>query len=176
MVAIVLVVAVVLRLAKERSKVQRVEAAEIRWDGQKPVSSGFDDVLEGWEFVATMNQHTPLWILEKHGESHPGPPEDLPEYGGQEHGIWVPVTKGWEELGIEADEVEGSMMASMVGQIPSDGGDFLPFLKETRRIVEGEGDEESKLEKVEALGEQSPVWKEYLERLPPDIFVPWDEV
>ncbi|MGP9813572.1 hypothetical protein ACTZWT_18850 [Rhodopseudomonas sp. NSM] len=37
------------------------------------------------------------------------------------------------------DEVPETTMASEVGQIPVDGGDFLPFLLEYRRIIEDGG-------------------------------------
>jgi hypothetical protein len=69
-------------------------------------------------------------------EFHAGadrPTEALPP----EHACWVPVPKSWRELGIDADEIPSSTMASQIGQIPVHGGDFLPFLMEYRMIVEG---------------------------------------
>jgi hypothetical protein len=41
-------------------------------------------------------------------------------------------------------------MASQIGQIPVDGGDFLPFLMEYRMIVEGAA------EALSALGKRHP--------------------
>lgn len=56
-----------------------------------------------------------------------------------EHACWVPVPKTWRELGIDADEIPETTMASQIGQIPIDGGDFLPFLMEYRMLVEDGG-------------------------------------
>jgi hypothetical protein len=50
----------------------------------------------------------------------------------------VPVLKTWRSLGIDMDEVPQTM-ASQVGYLPADGGDFLPFLLEYRMIVEDGG-------------------------------------
>jgi hypothetical protein len=91
---------------------------------------------------------TPLKWLQRHREFHAGaerPTEALPP----EHACWMPVPKSWRELGIDEDEVPESTMASEVGQLPVDGGDFLPFLMEYRMIVEGSA------EALRALG--SPV-------------------
>jgi hypothetical protein len=81
---------------------------------------------------------TPLKWLRRHGEYHVGadrPTEALPP----EHACWVPVAKSWRDLGIDMDEVPHTM-ASQVGYLPADGGDFLPFLTEYRMIVEGAAD------------------------------------
>ena len=98
-------------------------------------SSGFDDVIAGWEMSVTMQLRTPLKWLRRHGEFCAGaerPEEALP----MEHACWVPVSKTWRELGIDVDEIPESTMASPIGQISIDGGDFLPFLMEYRMIVE----------------------------------------
>jgi hypothetical protein len=94
-----------------------------------------------------MQLRTPLKWLQRHREFHAGaerPSEALPP----EHACWVPVPKSWRELGIDADEIPSSTMASQIGQIPADGGDFLPFLMEYRMIVEGAA------EALGALGER----------------------
>jgi hypothetical protein len=49
------------------------------------------------------------------------------------------VLKTWRSLGIDMDEVPETTMASQVGYLPVDGGDFLPFLLEYRMIVEDGG-------------------------------------
>ena len=98
--------------------------------------ANFDDLTSGWEMSVTMQLRTPLKWLQRHREFHAGaerPTEALPP----QHACWVPVPKTWRELGIDADEIPLSTMASQIGQIPVDGGDFLPFLMEYRMIVEG---------------------------------------
>jgi hypothetical protein len=87
--------------------------------------SGFADLTAGWEMSVTMQLRTPLKWLRRHREFHAGaerPTEILPA----EHACWVPVAKTWRELGIDADEISSSTMASQIGQIPVDGGDFVP--------------------------------------------------
>jgi hypothetical protein len=108
-----------------------------------------DHVLAGWEMSVTVQLRTPLKWLQRHREFHAGavrPDEELPP----EHACWVPVTKTWRAIGIDIDEIPETMMASQVGQIPVDGGDFLPFLMEYRMIVEGAADA------LGALGKRHP--------------------
>jgi hypothetical protein len=62
----------------------------------------------------------------------------------------VPVPKTWRAIGIDADEIPETTMASQIGQIPVDGGDFLPFLMEYRMIVEDAA------EALAALGVRAP--------------------
>ena len=95
-----------------------------------------DDLIAGWQMCVTMQMRTPLHWLQRHNEFREGahrPTEELPP----EHAVWVPVPKTWRALGIDEDEIPETTMASEVGQIPVDGGDFLPFLLEYRMIVEG---------------------------------------
>jgi hypothetical protein len=102
---------------------------------------------------------TPLKWLERHREYHAGadrPTEQLPP----EHACWVPVVKTWRSLGIDMDEVPHTTMASQIGQISVDGGDFLPFLKEYRTIVEGAADA------LAALGCRTPEYAALLSEPP----------
>jgi len=111
--------------------------------------SDFADLTAGWDLVVTMQLRTPLKWLRRHREFHAGaerPTEALPP----EHACWMPVPKSWRELGIVEDEVPESAMVSEVGQLPVDGGDFLPFLMEYRMIVEGAA------EALRVLGERHP--------------------
>lgn len=97
------------------------------------------DILSGMTFCATMQMRTPLRVLARHGEVHAGrgePPDIARE---QWEGIWVPRLKTWAELGIDLREAPTSTMASEVGQIPQDGGDYLKFLIAIRTVVEGDG-------------------------------------
>jgi hypothetical protein len=97
-----------------------------------------DDVLAGWELSVTMQRRTPLAWLLRHREFHEGgdrPTEIVP----MQHACWVPVTRSWHSLGIDMDEIPETTMASEIGQIPVNGGEFLPFLIEYRMIVEDGG-------------------------------------
>ncbi|MGR6438841.1 hypothetical protein ACU42Y_08515 [Proteus mirabilis] len=60
-------------------------------------------------------------------------------------GIWIPHTRSWKDMGIDMKEwnTEGSM-ASQIGQIPSNGGDYLRFLIFTRNIKEAKASSEEK--------------------------------
>ena len=102
------------------------------------IDEGFGDLTKGWEMCVTMQLRTPLKWLQRHREFHEGhrrPLEQLPP----EHACWVPVLKSWRDLGIDEDEVPESTMSSQIGQVPVDGGDFLPFLLEYRMIIEDGG-------------------------------------
>lgn len=97
-----------------------------------------DDILAGWEMSVTMQLRTPLKWLVRHREFHEGhhkPRERLPT----QYACWVPVTKSWRALGIDEDDLPESTMASEIGQIPVDGGTWLPFLLEYRMIIEDGG-------------------------------------
>lgn len=102
------------------------------------IDEGAGDLIKGWELHATMQLRTPLKWLQRHREFHVGskrPTEELPP----EHAIWIFKLKSWRDLGIDEDEVPESTIASQIGQIPVDGGEFLPFLLEYRMIVEDRG-------------------------------------
>jgi hypothetical protein len=118
-----------------------------------------DDVLAGWQMSVTMQLRTPFKWLQRHRAFHAGavrPAEALP----MEHACWVPVTKTWRAIGIDADEIPETTMASQIGQIPVDGGDFLPFLMEYRMIVEGAA------EALAALGVRAPKYAALLAEPP----------
>lgn len=100
------------------------------------------------QWTATMSLHTPLRSLERHGEIFEGDPRDAPMYGDAAEGTWVPVVD-WKRLGLEPPD-PGEMW-SVVGQIPTDGGDFLPFLLRFRRIVESGETVAEKLDRIESL-------------------------
>ncbi|MDB5615923.1 hypothetical protein [Tardiphaga sp.] len=121
---------------------------------------GFEDLIAGWEMSVTMQLRTPLKWLQRHREFHVGaapPAEALPP----EHACWVPVLKTWRELGIDEDEIPHTTMASEIGQIPVDGGDFLPFLLEYRMIVEGAA------EAMASLAGRQPRYAHLLQAPPP---------
>lgn len=97
------------------------------------------DVLAGWRFCATMQLRTPFRVLSRHGELH----EDLATEPAiialeQWEGIWLQRTKSFRDLGIDLDEI-ATTMASDIGQVPQDGGDYLPFLLALRKAAESSG-------------------------------------
>jgi DNA-directed RNA polymerase subunit RPC12/RpoP len=97
-----------------------------------------DDVLAGWELSVTMQRRTPLAWLLRHREFHEGgdPPTEIVP---MQHACWVPVTRSWRSLGVDMGEIPETTMASEIGEIPVNGGDFLPFLIKYRMIVEDGG-------------------------------------
>lgn len=146
------------------------------------------DIIKHYQFIATLQLRTPLAILERHGETHPGPPDALPRIASQQDGIWIPATKSWAELAgpnadpavvrrlnqptpISTDRLRERLkqmgmsakqlskvtaasidsMASDIGPIPKDGGDYLPFLKAFRAIIESSETAEHKRSAIKAL-------------------------
>jgi len=96
-----------------------------------------DDIAKGWEFSATIQLRTPLRVLSRHGEIHQGLTKPPPIAHAMWEGCWMPLLKTFRELGIDIPEIviDGTM-ASDIGQIPRDGGDYLKFLLKVRSIVE----------------------------------------
>ena len=122
-------------------------------------------MLAGWEYSATLSLDTPLEALEHDGEVIRTSREELPDYGGPADGVWLPKTKSFEELGIDAPEVSDGVRASQLGYVPSDGGTFLEFLKDFRRIVEGPGTVPEKIEAVRQLEEENPNYRKHYSEL-----------
>lgn len=104
-------------------------------------------LIDGYIFSATMQMRTPLRILLLHGQkwtgtSSPPPVEQL------WHGIWIAALRGQKEF-------FGSM-ASEIGPIPADGGDYLQFLIDVRRVVEGVGSIETKTLLLDEVAQRWP--------------------
>ncbi len=139
---------------------------------QRDRPAGWDDVLKGWEFCATLQLRTPLAVLEHHGELIEGAEAVLPTYGPGWAGIWTPKTKSWAELGAEVGlalpEFPPGQMASQIGLVPEDGGAFLTFLKAYRRIVERAVSVEEKEREVQALARR-PEYSEIAAKLGPSL-------
>lgn len=122
------------------------------------------DIVKGWQLSATMQLRTPLRVLEMHGLFHPIENGDPPVMAMNE-GIWICVPKTNAELGIDIPEIVlGGTMASDIGQIPVDGGKYLPFLKAVRCIVESDGSIESRVGALRAELAR-PEWKSFCVRL-----------
>jgi hypothetical protein len=110
------------------------------------------DILEGFRFCAAMQMRMPVRVLARHGEVHQGPPDQLPEIAkGIWEGIWLPKLRTLRELGIPLDKPPEGAMASEIGPIPIDGGDFLPFLLAVRQAVECANPIAYRIEKLREL-------------------------
>lgn len=110
------------------------------------------DILSGWRFIPTMQLRTPLRVLSRHGEVHKGLSSEPPILTREQwEGVWVTVTRSYRELGIDIDEPALTIMASDVGTIPADGGDYLPFLIAVRTAAEGDGSIAERREAVAAV-------------------------
>lgn len=95
------------------------------------------DILEGLQFCATMQQRTPLRVLIRHGEIFMDLPNDPPAIARAIwEGIWLPKPRSFHEMGIDLPEPLDGQMASSVGIIPADGGNYLKYLITIRKIVE----------------------------------------
>ncbi|MDO8437974.1 MAG: hypothetical protein Q7S69_07460 [Nitrosomonadaceae bacterium] len=120
---------------------------------------GNDDIIKGLQFLATLQLRTPLRVLLRHGEVHTDRntrPPAITREGAEAMwaGIWLPKV---------FDGPPGGTMASDVGQIPADGGNYLPFLVAVREIVELSDSIESR---TKWLREKPMVgnWKTYVEK------------
>ncbi len=104
----------------------------------KNINFPTDDIIKCWKFSATMQLRTPLRVLSRHGEIHQGLTDPPPIAHAMWEGCWTPLLKTFRELGIDAPEVTmlNGTMASDVGPVPVDGGDYLKFLFKIRAIVE----------------------------------------
>ncbi len=126
------------------------------------VHRGFDvaanaDIVTGYRFFATMQLRTPLRVLRRHGEIHHGTDNEPPEIAREMwEGIWLPEVATFRELGLDVDEIV-STMASDIGQIPQDGGEYLRFLIALRTAAEGVGSADERRAGV-ALITKDPQW------------------
>lgn len=103
------------------------------------------NVLDGYRFIATMQERTPLKVLLQHGRMEKRPLHKLPRIVNDDwQGCWVGETKTYRSLGVDINEVPEETMSSQIGQIPSNGGDYLRFLIFARNIKEAKASEEEK--------------------------------
>ncbi len=108
------------------------------------------DILRGYRFTATMQVRTPLKVLTQHGRIECKAAHKLPKIAKEEwQGLWVPEANSWKELGINANEMPLGTMASQIGQIPRDGGDYLRFLIYVNNIKESKASQEEKYKYIQ---------------------------
>lgn len=119
----------------------------------KPGDAEYSDILDGYRFSATMQMRTPTSVLCQHGRIEKSPAHKLPRIVKLDwQGVWLPHLKPAAELGTWARDVNGSM-ASDVGYVPQDGGDFLRFLLLAHQIVEDGLDRDDALRWMNVCGD-----------------------
>lgn len=120
------------------------------------------DLITGWRYSATIQMRTPLRVLQKHGQKV-GTSQGQPIEPETQHGIWVPVLNTFGSLGVDLPEL-GWTMASEVGYIPADGGQYLQFLIAVRAVVEAPGTVPERL--AQLRGELAKAeWSEFIAKL-----------
>jgi hypothetical protein len=93
------------------------------------------DIIVGYKFCATMQFRTPVNILKQHGRIDKKASWKIPKIAREEwQGIWIAETPSWRDIGVDIDEMSIGTMASEIGQIPADGGDFLRFMLFVKHI------------------------------------------
>lgn len=94
----------------------------------KKALDGADGIV-AYEFCATMQARNPLRVLQQHGRLESLPPQKLPKIARHAwQGIWIPATR------LRKVFSAGATMASEIGQIDTDGGDYLRFLLTVKAI------------------------------------------
>jgi hypothetical protein len=152
----------------ERQPARRplIEAQSDRIDIHRGVDvRANSDIISGYRFCATMQLRTPLRVLARHGEVHHGLDWEPPQIAREMwEGIWIPKLRSWRELGIEKNEIPPGTMASDIGPVPADGGQYLQFLIAVRVVAEGDGLIE---DRRAAVGEvlTSPAWSKCVRAL-----------
>jgi len=122
------------------------------------------DLVSGWRLSATMQLRTPLKYLEMHGMRiaiEEGPPPDVPA----RYGSWVVTLKSYADLGIPLPEIHQThVMASEIGPVPSDGGEFLCFAKSVRQALEETATVDQKFSRLRLFLNEVR-WAEMVEQL-----------
>jgi hypothetical protein len=121
------------------------------------------DIVKGLTFHATLQTRTPLSVLIHHGETFSGPPSKAPRYGTEADGIWLYETKTWRELGVDIDEMSTGESASDVG--PVRASEYIPFLIDFRKIVEGQESIDVKIININKLGRANKQYQKYVRML-----------
>lgn len=121
--------------------------------------------IDGLEFIANLSISTPLSALEYHGEVFSGILEQAPNYATESDGYWMPKVKSWADLGakVKTENVLQRQHASDIGLITAE--EYLPFLKDFRRIVESKSSVEQKIELIKELQSHSSNYRDIYDRL-----------
>src|SRR3546814_14924091 len=81
------------------------------------VPPGNDDIIGGYQYSATLQLRTPLFVLKNHGRFVPVTPEGPPRISDEMwHGLWIlALTDEFKFLD------EGSSASSELGYVPTNG-------------------------------------------------------
>lgn len=117
---------------------REINSVEAQTDYRTALCQANGNIVVGLQFVATMNLGVPLRVLTRHGEIHTDNTKPPPEIAfNLSEGIWMQKIPSLRSMGVEMDDPPEGMIASAVGPIPRDGGEFLTFLIVVRELVEG---------------------------------------
>lgn len=78
------------------------------------------DILKGVKWSSTLDSRTTLICISRDGRMFPPLTGPRPPAHWNCRSSMVPVTKSWQELGIDLDEAPPGTRASMNGQVPAD--------------------------------------------------------
>jgi hypothetical protein len=118
-----------------------------------------NDLVKGLRFVATLEITTPISVLLHHGETFSGPLSEAPIYGTEQDGIWLPEIKTWRELGVDIGELSAGESASDVG--PVKDSEYIAFLIDFRKIVEGQDSIDGKVKAIKKLCKVNKQYQKY---------------
>jgi hypothetical protein len=128
-----------------------IDTVQASNDYQLRLAREHGDVVVAMQFCATIQMRTPMRVLSRHRELHTDLNRPLPAIAQELwEGIWLPKTRSFKEMGLNLPEFS-TTMASDIGQIPADGGDYLPFLLAVRAVVETDESPDQRAENLQAL-------------------------
>ena len=79
-----------------------------------------DDLVKGWQFLATLDNRTSITCASLSGKIFPVGQGPMPPRHINCRSTSVPVVKSWRELGIDLPEVDPGTRSSMDGQVAAD--------------------------------------------------------
>lgn len=121
---------------------------------------GDEDIIDGLEFVATLQLRTPLEILRHHGEIFKENNQTPPNYAKEQwQGIWIPKTKSYKDLGFD---IENDNSSSDIGYVKS--SEYVKFLIDFRNIVESDNLNEKMMNELFLLAEKNQNYKSFWDR------------
>jgi len=124
---------------------------------------GDEDIIDGLEFVATLQLRTPLQILEHHGEVFKEKNQTPPNYAKEQwQGIWIPKIKSYKDLGLNIEEIENDSRSSDIGYVNS--SEYVKFLTDFRKIVESDNSNEKMINELYSLAERNQNYKSFWTR------------
>lgn len=109
------------------------------------------EVIKHMKFQATMQMRVPLRVLLRHGEIHTDLTKPPPQIALELwEGLWGMVSIYDYDV-VPHDLKHLFTCASDIGQIPRDGGEYLKFIIEIRKIIESYDSIDHRIEKLRVL-------------------------